>query len=220
MPRIDFITATHNKTKRNYLERVTEHNKAECARVAKQFGREYWDGDRRFGYGGFRYDGRWQGVARAMAKHYGLRSNMKVLDVGCGKAFLLYDLFQEVPGLECRGIDISDYALEHAKDEMKPFLQKVPAQQLPFEDNSFDLVISITTLHNLALYDLKTALREIERVSRGRSYVVVESYRNEKEKANLLYWQLTCECFFTPAEWEWLFKEFGYTGDYSFIFFE
>ena len=67
---------------------------------------------------------------------------------------------------------------------------------------------------------LKKALKEIMRVSRGKSYIVMESYRTEEEKANLLYWQLTCECFFTPAEWEWLFKEFGYTGDYSFIFFE
>ncbi len=220
MPQIDFITATHQQTKRNYLERVTEHDKAECARIAKRFGQEYWDGDRKFGYGGFRYDGRWQAVARAMAKHYGLRSGMKVLDVGCGKAFLLYDLSKEVPGLECRGVDISGYALEHAQEEMKPFLQEAPAQQLPFEDNSFDLVISITTLHNLALYDLKSSLQEIERVSRGKSYIVVESYRNENEKANLLYWQLTCECFFTPEEWEWIFKEFGYSGDYSFIFFE
>ena len=220
MAHIDFITGLHTKTKRNYLERVVDHDKPACAAIAKQFGKEYWDGERKYGYGGFKYDGRWRPVADAMAAHYGLKPGMKVLDVGCGKGFLLYDLSRAVEGLECQGIDISRYAVDHAKEEIKPFLRQGSAQELPYPDKSFDLVISINTLHNLEIDQLKKAISEINRVSRQHAYITVESYRNEKEKANLLYWQLTCECFFTPREWEWLFNEYGYRGDYSFIFFE
>lgn len=220
MAYIDFISKLHQKTERDYMLRVVEHDKAACAEVAKKFGRDYWDGDRKYGYGGFRYDGRWRIVAEDMVKHYGLQPGQTVLDVGCGKGFLLYDFTQVLPGLKISGIDISDYAIENAKEEVRPFLKQGLAQELPYEDNSFDLVISITTLHNLYLYDLKKAIQEIERVSKKNSYVVVDSYRNERERVNLMYWQLTCECFFTPEEWEWIYNEFGYTGDYSFVFYE
>jgi ubiquinone/menaquinone biosynthesis C-methylase UbiE len=219
MPEIDFISPLHKKTKRDYLARVNEFPKAEAAKLAKQFGKDYWDGDRKVGYGGMRYDGRWRVVADAMAKHYGLKAGDKILDVGCGKGFLLYDFTQTVPGIEVRGLDISSYAIENAKEEVKPFLQVGHAKQLPFAEKSFDLVISITTLHNLYCYDLDSALREMERVGKQK-YLVVESYRNEEEKANLLYWQLTCEAFCTPEEWAWWFKQTGFTGDYSYIHFE
>ncbi len=220
MAYIDFVSKIHQKTKRNYLERVIEHDKAACAEIAKKFGKDYWDGDRKYGYGGFRYDGRWRAVAEDMVKHYGLKPGQSVLDVGCGKGFLLYDFTQVLPGLKVSGIDISEYAIENAKEEVKPFLRQGLAQELPYEDNSFDLVISITTLHNLYIYDLKKALQEIERVGKKNKYIVVESYRNEQEKVNLMYWQLTCESFYSPQEWEWLYKVCGYTGDYEFIYFE
>jgi len=217
---IDFISIIHKRTARNYIERAIQYDKAECATVAKRFDRDYWDGDRQYGYGGYKYDGRWRAVAEAMAKHYKLQAGQKILDVGCGKGFLLYEFTQVVPGIEVVGLDISQYAIDNAKPEINPFLQMGKAQDLPYEDNSFDLVYSITTLHNLYLYDLKKAIKEIERVSKGNSYIVVESYRNEREKANLLYWQLTCESFFTPQEWEWLYKEWWFSGDFSFIYFE
>jgi len=220
MAYIDFVTQLHTKTKRDYLERVTRGDKAHCAETAKKFGTDYWDGDRKYGYGGFYYDGRWVPVAKDMIEHYDLNNSSRVLDVGCGKGFLLYEMKVLLPELEVQGLDISRYALEHAKEEVRPFLDFGWAQELPYEDSYFDLVISLTTLHNLYIYDLAKALKEIERVKKGSSYIVVESYRNEEEKANLMHWQLTCECFFTPAEWEWLFNENGYTGDYSFIYFE
>ena len=220
MAYIDFLSATHKKTARDYLGRVNAVPKGAVATLAKQFAKDYWDGDRTTGYGGYRYDGRWRVVADALARHYGLRSGDRVLDVGCGKGFLLHDLTEAVPGIEIVGIDISEYALENAKEEVRPFLQHSSASKLSFPDDSFDLVISITTLHNLYCYDLHSALQEIERVSRGKSYLCVESYRNEDEKANLLYWQLTCEMFCTPEEWDWWFNLAGYTGDHSFIFFE
>lgn len=220
MPCVDFLTSIHTRTKRDYRQRVLDYDKARCAEIAVKFDRDYWDGDRQFGYGGYRYDGRWRPVAEAMAAHYGLKSGSRVLDVGCGKAFLLHELTQAVPGLDVVGLDASRYALEHAKDEVRPHLIAGTADRLPFPDRSFDLVISITTLHNLYLGDLWSALQEIERVGRGGKYVCVEAYRNEQEKVNLMYWQLTCRAFHTPQEWEWLFQKTGYTGDYSFIFFE
>jgi ubiquinone/menaquinone biosynthesis C-methylase UbiE len=220
MAYIDFTTSLHKATKRDYVQRVVEYPKAECAEVAIKFGKDYWDGDRRYGYGGYKYDGRWAPVAKAIAKHYGLKAGQSILDVGCGKGFLLYEFTQAVPGIKVAGIDISTYGIEHAKEEVKPFLQVANAVKLPFKDKSFDFVFSNTTLHNLYNYELWDALKEIERVGKGSKYIVIESYRNESEKANLLYWQLTCRSFYTPKEWEWFFQKAGYTGDYSYIVFE
>lgn len=220
MAYIDFASDLHKSTKRDYIGRVMSDDKAKCAVVAKQYGYDYWDGDRKYGYGGYRYDGRWRSVAEKMADYYRLKSGMKVLDVGCGMAHLLYEFTQVVPGIEVIGMDISDYALGHAKEEIRDRLIKGNAVDLPFEDNSFDLVITLTTLHNLKVFELKKAVQEIERVSKNNSYILVESYRNDQEEMNMLYWQLTCASYYAVDEWEWLYKEWGYTGDYSFIFFE
>jgi protein-L-isoaspartate(D-aspartate) O-methyltransferase len=220
MAYIDFISPLHKRTTRDYLGRVNEFPKAEAAKLAKLWDKDYWDGDRKTGYGGMRYDGRWRVVAENMARHYGLKAGDRILDVGCGKGFLLYEFTQVVPGIEVRGLDISAYAREHAKEEVRQFIDVGHANHLPYADASFDLVFTLNTLHNLFCYDLDQALREIQRVGKKNRYIVVESYRNEDEKANLLYWQLTCESFCTPEEWEWWFKHTGYTGDHSFIFFE
>jgi protein-L-isoaspartate(D-aspartate) O-methyltransferase len=223
MAYIDFMSSLHKSTQRDYLARVndTDFPKAKAAVLAKQWGYDYWDGDRRICYGGYQYiEGRWEKVARAMAEHYQLKSHHKVLDIGCGKGFLLYDLTKVVPDINIQGIDVSDYAIQHAKEEIKSDLQVSSASLLPYPDNYFDLVISINTLHNLPTYELEKALKEMERVSKKNKYLCVESYRNEIEKANLLYWQVTCETFCTPEEWAWWFKLTGYTGDHSFIYFE
>src|SRR5262249_18284236 len=143
MREIDFITKVHTATKRNYLQRVVEHDKAECAELATQWGRDYWDGDRRCGYGGYRYDGRWRPVAEAMVRHYGLQPGSRVLDVGCGKGFLLYDFTQVVPGVRVDGLDVSQYAIDHAKEEVMPYLRQGHARSLPYPDRSFDLVVSV-----------------------------------------------------------------------------
>ncbi len=220
MALVEFVTPLHTRTARDYLGRVNAYDKAESAMVAKQWGRDYWDGERRYGYGGYRYDGRWLPVAKAMAEHYGLKAGDRVLDVGCGKGFLLYEFTRAVPGIEIAGLDISTYALENAKEEVRPNLTHGHARELPFESGSFDLVISLATLHNLRLPDLDAAVREIQRVGRRDRYIMVESYRNEPEKVNLLYWQLTCESFLAPEEWGWMYDNAGYRGDVEYIYFE
>jgi ubiquinone/menaquinone biosynthesis C-methylase UbiE len=220
MEQIDFIGGVHQSTKRDYVARVVEHDKAEVAEIATRFGEEYWDGPRHLGYGGYRYDGRWLPIAQAMAERYGLKSGSRVLDVGCGKGFLLYEFTQAVPGIEICGVDISEYAIEHSKEEIRDHVQVASAVELPFPDDHFDLVVSITTLHNLYNFELWAALQEIERVARGGKHITVESYRTEREKMNLLYWQLTCRTFWAPREWEWFMQQAGYTGDYGFIYFE
>ena len=223
MAYIDFLSAVHKSTNRDYLARVNDpdYPKAKAAALAKQWAFDYWDGDRRINYGGYRYmPGRWDKVAKAMADHYGIKPGDKILDVGCGKGFLLYDFTLVVPGVEVYGIDVSTYAIDNAKEGVKGRLQVGNATNLPWPDQHFDLVFTLNTLHNLPCYDLDPALREIERVGRKNKYICVESYRNEVEKANLLYWQVTCEAFNTPEEWAWWFKNTGYTGDHSFIYFE
>lgn len=223
MAYVDLLSAIHKSTQRDYLARVNDPDfpKPKAAALAKQWAYDYWDGDRKICYGGYRYmEGRWEKVARAMALQYGLKAGDKILDVGCGKAFLLYDFTKVIPGIEVHGLDISHYAIENAKEEVKDRLKIGNATALPYPDHYFDLVFSINTLHNLHCYDLDQALREIERVGKKHKYICLESYRNEQEKANLLYWQVTCEAFNTPEEWAWWFSKTGYTGDHSFIYFE
>jgi len=224
MSYIDFLSPLHKSTNRDYLARVNDKvfPKAKAAELAKKWSHDYWDGDRRINYGGYNYiEGRWEKVARLMAEHYGLKSGDKILDIGCGKGFLLYDFTKIIPNINVFGIDISEYAIKNCKAEISNNLKEGNCTNLPYQDNYFDFVFSINTLHNLHNYELENALKEINRVSKSnKQYICVESYRNEVEKANLLYWQVTCEQFCTPEEWEWWWIKSDYKGDYSFIYFE
>jgi len=215
----NIVTPLHKKTSRDYLQRMSD-DKIVCMDVARCYDREFWDGDRRFGYGGYRYDGRWKVVAEELIRIYELQTDARILDVGCGKGFLLYELQQLLPQAQIAGFDISAYAIENAKVEIRDrlFVQRAE-ESFPYDDREFDLVISLGTLHNLRIFDLKAALQEMQRVGR-QQYMMVESYRNTSELFNLQCWALTCESFFQPQEWQWLFKEFGYQGDYVFFYFE
>ncbi len=209
----------HKKTQRKYIDRMVD-KKIHCMQKAKEYEFDYWDGDRRYGYGGYKYDGRWEPIAKDLIEEYNLSNDSKILDVGCGKAFLLYELKKLLPKIKIKGFDISKYGLSEAKDEVKDELFIHKAQDIyPFDDDEFDLVISLGTLHNLKIYELKKALLEIERVGKNK-FIMVEAYRNEEELFNLQCWALTCESFFRPDEWTWLYEEYGYTGDYEFIYFE
>lgn len=216
----EFVTPLHQQTKRDYVGRMMD-NKVECMLRAKEYEADYWDGDRRFGYGGYMYlAGRWKPVAEALITQYGLVAGSRVLDVGCGKSFLLYEMQLLIPELELVGFDVSDHGLGATLPEFAGHVFKHKAQDpFPFADKSFDLVISLGSLHNLRLFDLKTALGEVERVGR-MAYIMVESYRNELEMFNLECWALTAESLFDQDEWVWLLSEFGYNGDYEFIYFE
>jgi len=216
---MNVVTPLHKRTRRDYLARMVD-DKVHCMLKAKEYEFDYWDGDRRYGYGGYRYDGRWKGVAEHLIDHYKLAPDARILDVGCGKAHLLHELKQLLPDSEVAGFDISEHGLADAPEGIRPYLFRYRAQDpYPWGDKHFDLVISFGALHNLRVFELEAAVREIERVGRQK-YVMVESYRNELEQFNLQCWALTAEAFFDTAEWIWLYRHFGYTGDYEFIYFE
>ena len=217
---VNYVTPLHQATSRDYIDRMVDE-KVFCMLKAKEYEADYWDGDRRFGYGGYKYlAGWWKPVAEALIENYGLTNESSVLDVGCGKGYLLYELKLLLPNIRIAGFDTSDHGLENAKEEVKEFLFKHRAQEpYPYEDNEFDLVISLGCMHNLRLFELEIALKEIERVGKN-GYIMMESYRNEQEQFNLQCWALTCESFFDHKEWPWLYTHFGYSGDYEFIYFE
>jgi len=217
---MNIVTPLHKMTKRDYVGRMMDE-KVQCMLKAKEYEADYWDGDRRFGYGGYKYmPGRWKPVAEALIKTYNLGPGSRILDVGCGKGFLLYEMYLLLPDAEYVGFDISKHGLAQVPAELQAGCFNYKAQdRYPWGDKHFDLVISLGSLHNLRLFELKTALEEVERVGKNK-YIMVESYRSELELFNLQCWALTAESFFDTAEWIWLYQHFGYTGDFEFIYFE
>jgi ubiquinone/menaquinone biosynthesis C-methylase UbiE len=208
------LLVNYPKSKRDLEDRQAKKSE-EDKRIGRMFGKEYFDGDRRYGYGGFSYHSRfWQPVIKTFQDYYGLTSRSKILDVGCAKGFMLYDFTQLIPGVSVAGIDISEYAIENAKEEMKPFIKLGDARELPFKDKSFDLVISINTVHNLKKDDCKKALHELERVSNRGKFVTVDAYRNEEEKKRMDMWNLTALTYMSTDEWKKFFADAGYNGDY------
>jgi cyclopropane fatty-acyl-phospholipid synthase-like methyltransferase len=200
---------------RRDIEARLANKTPEIIAKAREFGAEYFDGPRQYGYGGYKYDGRWIPVAKEIIKHYGLHPGMKVLDIGCAKGFLVKDLSNCLPGLEAIGIDVSEYALNNCETEVYDKLYLGDARELCFSDRYFDLVLSINTLHNLSRADLIKALKEISRVSKGRSFIQIDAYENEKQKAACEAWILTAKFHGYPEDWYKVFEEAGYTGDYD-----
>ena len=208
------LMVNYPKTKRDPLARAAEKTK-EDRNIARRFDKNFFDGDRKVGYGGFNYHPRfWQPVIPTFQSYYGLSSESSVLDVGSGKGFMIYDMTKLIPGITVKGIDISEYAIENTIEEMKKHVQVANANSLPFDDNSFDLVISINTVHNLEKEECGIALQEIERVSRGKSFVLLDAYRTDKEKELMFAWNLTGKTILHVDEWKRFFNEVGYTGDY------
>lgn len=208
------LMLNYPKTKRDVDTRGLEKTDTDRA-IARHFGKAFFDGSRDTGYGGFSYNPRfWQPVIPTFQRHFNLTSKSNILDIGCAKGFMLYDFMQLIPEIMVNGIDISDYAIKNAVEETKPFIQVGNAIELPYDDNSFDAVISITTLHNLEKDELALALKEIERVSKGNSFITLDAYRDEEEKKRMEAWNLTAKTMMYVDEWKVFFKEVGYTGDY------
>ena len=217
--KINLVSKLHNATSRNYLARMQDQ-KVFCMKTAKKYGKDYWDGKRRYGYGGYKYmPGRWAKAAKKLIKIYKLKPGSKILDVGCGKAFLLFEIKKILPKIKIEGFDISKYAIREAKKFLKTGLYLYDGKKkFKYKKNYFDLVISMATLHNFEIDNLFNCIKEIERVGK-KKYIMVESYKNNKELFNLQCWALTCDSFFSVNEWKWIFKHIGYSGDYEFIFF-
>lgn len=213
MAEIDLLR-NYPKPKRNLDERLSKKTAAVKA-IARKFGKEYFDGSRDTGYGGYNYHPRfWENVIPDFQKKYHLNSRSSILDVGCGKGFMLHDFRRRIPGITVAGIDISEYAIEHALEDMKPHLFTGNAKKLPFASKSFDLVISINTVHNLPVEECGQALKEIMRVTKKHAFVTVDAYRNEEEKGRMDAWNLTALTYMAVAEWKEFFKNTEYSGDY------
>ena len=208
------LLSKYPKAKRDLNSR--EESKSEEVRtIARRFGKDFFDGDRQFGYGGFSYNEKyWKEVVKDFQKYWNLSSSSKILDVGCAKGFMVYDLKKLIPEAYIKGIDISNYAIENCKEEVKDLLTVGDAKNLPYDDNEFDLVISINTIHNLDIENCGKSLREIERVSKKNSFITVDAYNNEEEKKRMYAWNLTAKTIMSVEEWKLFFKENNYTGDF------
>lgn len=219
MSRIEIIKPLHLSTTRDYAARRNDPGRAHNCTVAKKFGPGYWDGDRKYGYGGYHYDGRWRPVAEALMKRYFLDEGSRVLDLGCGKGFLLYELTKIVPALVVEGIDISRHAVENAHPAVREFIREGRIEDIALAQPDFDLVISINAIHNLGYPAVRHAVSAANILGAGSAYIAVESWDTEQERLNLLDWQLTCESFYSPTSWQEIGRSVGYRGDWEFITF-
>ena len=208
------LLSNYPRSKRDISKRESQKTEEDRA-IGRKFGKEFFDGDRKHGYGGFTYNSKyWESVIQDFKKYYNLNSSNSILDVGCAKGFMLYDFSKAIPGISLSGIDISEYAINNSIPEIKKLVRVANAKKLPFSDNFFDLVISINTIHNLEQNDCADALREIARVSKKYSFITVDAYRNEEEKKRMLAWNLTAKTIMSVSEWKLFFEEIGYNGDY------
>ena len=208
------LLLNYPKTNRDTSKRAQEKNE-KIRSIARKFDFEFFDSDRKYGYGGFSYNKKfWSPVIPTFKKYWNINSSNSILDVGCAKGFMIYDFLQQIPGLKIRGVDISDYAIKNAKEEVKDLVSVANANNLPFEDNTFDYVISINTIHNLELNECKKALMEIQRISKVSSFITVDAYTTDFEKQKMFEWNLTAKTILSVTEWKKVFEEVGYTGDY------
>ncbi len=208
------LLANYPKTKRDPLKRLKQKTNQD-QEIARRFDKEFFDGDRKHGYGGFSYNPKyWQPVIPTFQQFWKISNKDTILDVGCGKGFMLYDFKNIIPGIKVTGVDISKYAVENALPEIKKHLFVADSKELPFEDNSFDHVISINTIHNLDEDDCAKSLKEISRVSKINSFITVDAYRNEEEKKLMHAWNLTAKTIMSVEEWKKFFKKNNYYGDY------
>ena len=219
LKKIKLITANHKRTKRNYIKRMM-NDKVSSMIVSKKYGYDYWDGKRKYGYGGYKYNGSWIDIAKKIIKRYKLNKNSKIIDIGCGKGHLIYELSKFLGPKNIYGLDISKHAIKNSPIEIKKKIRLFDARKkLNYPKRNFDLAISINLIHNFEVNEIKSFIKNIVYISKN-TFISTESYRNDKELFNLQCWALTCQSFYSNNEWEWIFKEFGYHRDYELIYFE
>ena len=215
---IKLISSNHKKTKRNYLKRMM-FQKVKSMTISKKYSYDYWDGKRQYGYGGYKYDGRWKHIAKKLVKKYQLNKNSKILDIGCGKGHLIYELSKLLKSKNIFGFDISKYAKKNSLSAIEKNIKYYDAtKKIKFKKNNFDLVISINVIHNFSIDKVFNFLKNIIYISKN-TYIATESYRNDKELFNLQCWALTAESFFSAAEWKWILKSNRYFREYELIYF-
>lgn len=202
------------KAKRDLTKRL--ESKSEQVRlIARKFDKEFFDGEREYGYGGFSYNPKyWTEVVKDFSDYYNLNDDSKILDIGCAKGFMLYDLYKLNSNFDLHGIDISKYAIDNSLSEVKNKLKVANATKLPYKDNFFDLVISINTIHNLEKKECAIALKEISRVTKKNAFLTVDAYRNDEEKKRMDAWNLTAKTIMSVDNWIKFFKQNNYNGDY------
>jgi len=244
MPEFNLLQ-NYPRIKRKNIGRVIT---PEAKKIAEKLDFHYFDGDRKHGFGGYVYDGRWQTVAELARERYNLNKDSKVLIDRSDKGFLIYDLKKLIPGIEIYGTHPSEYVINHAMDgygryakihgteggdprlieqrareKIIPYFIKADLWDLPFKDNFFDTVISINNVCAYSSPKHRQAIREIIRVSKNNGkncYIQNDSWRNESEKNALMNWSLLCKIFLDTKGWANLFKEEGYEGDWGFTIIE
>lgn len=208
------LLSKYPKPKRNIEERGKKKTLKD-RNIAKKFGKDFFDGKRDHGYGGFSYHPRfWSKVVLDFKKHWKLNKNSKILDVGCAKGFMLNDFKEAIPGITVAGVDVSRYAVNNSHPKIKKYLRVSNAKKLPFLDNSFDAVISINTIHNLNKKECAQAIKEISRVSKKHSFITVDAYKSKKEKKRMYNWNLTAKTIMSVRDWKKFFKLQNYSGEY------
>jgi SAM-dependent methyltransferase len=214
---LSIVGSASKKPKRNYLGRMI-NNKPYCMKIAGEYGKYYWDGDKAYGYGGYKNEEKWKIIAKKLIQKYHLNNKSKILEVGCGKGYLIYEMRNLLPKATFVGYDFSDYAIKNAARGIKTSLHFHKAEtRYQFKKKYFNLVISISTLQDLAITGIISALKEIERVGKNK-YIAVDSFRTDRELFNLECWSLTTKSFLGPDDWKWIFKQCGYCGDYEFLY--
>ena len=209
---------TFPKVSRNIQSR--KENKGHNRNLALKFDKEYFDGSRDQGYGGYIYDGRWKPVAEKLVNLFSLKEQSKFLDIGCAKGFLLYDLYALNSLIDLYGLDVSQYAKNNSPIEIRDKIKIGNCKNLDFPTDFFDGVVAINTIHNLEIYDCINAIKEIQRVSGGKAFIQVDAYRNDKELNIFKDWMLTAKTFLKPEEWLEVFKKANYTGYYNWTILE
>ena len=190
----------------------TIHNRI----IASYRDREFYDGNRNNGYGGFKNDGRWAPIAQNMLQMYSLNDQSSILQIGCDKGFLLHEFLQICPDINIRGTEISDYAIDFALPSVKPFIKKAPFMELPFADGEFDFIIAIGAVYSLNLPDAIKCLKEIQRVGKGKSFITLGAYDTEEDFRCFRYWTLLGCTVLSKTDWVEVLNHVGYTGDYKF----